>query len=72
MASTSTRDMFIDAVANWINETPTNFALTDWYETITGDYPTQGKFIARPPVGGVFAILALESAPKSGYVAPSS
>lgn len=36
VASTSTRDMFIQLLANWINVTPTNRALTDLYDTTTG------------------------------------
>ncbi|KAK4555056.1 hypothetical protein LTR86_007822 [Recurvomyces mirabilis] len=71
IASTSTMTQFIDTVAKWLNETPTNFAFTDWYETITGDYPSAGMFIARPAVGGMYSLLALEGAPTSGYVTPS-
>lgn len=33
----STRDMFLSKLANWINVTPTNRALTDLYDTITGE-----------------------------------
>lgn len=59
MASDSTRDMFYSDLANWINVTPTNHALTDLYDTITGDYPGI-YFINRPVMGGVFAQLVLE------------
>jgi len=65
IASEDTKRDFISAVSKWLGETPTNFAFSDWYETISGNYPN-GKFIARPVVGGMFAPLALESAPKSG------
>ncbi|KAL4805552.1 hypothetical protein BDV18DRAFT_21455 [Aspergillus unguis] len=58
VASTSTRDMFIQLLAEWINETPTNRPLTDLYDTVTGDYP-QVHFVARPTVGGAFALLVL-------------
>ncbi|RAH45891.1 glutaminase GtaA [Aspergillus brunneoviolaceus CBS 621.78] len=58
VASTSTRDMFIQLLANWINVTPTNRALTDLYDTTTGNYPSI-TFIARPVVGGAFALLLL-------------
>ncbi|KAL3453954.1 hypothetical protein BJX65DRAFT_301757 [Aspergillus insuetus] len=58
VASTSTRDMFIKPLAEWINQTPTNRALTDLYDTVTGDYP-QITFIARPVMGGAFALLLL-------------
>lgn len=33
----STRDMFLQKLANWIDVTPTNRALTDLYDTITGE-----------------------------------
>jgi hypothetical protein len=59
VASTSTRDMFIKLLANWINQTPTNRALTDLYDTVSGDYPGI-TFIARPVMGGAFALLLLE------------
>ncbi|RAO67229.1 uncharacterized protein BHQ10_003241 [Talaromyces amestolkiae] len=59
LASESTRDMFYSDLANWINVTPTNRALTDLYDTVTGDYPGI-YFINRPVVGGVFAQLVLE------------
>ncbi|KAJ0424033.1 hypothetical protein BJY00DRAFT_299255 [Aspergillus carlsbadensis] len=60
VASTSTRDMFIKLLAEWINQTPTNRALTDLYDTVTGEtsYP-QITFIARPVMGGAFALLLL-------------
>lgn len=58
IASTDTRDMFFKDLAVWINETPTNHALTDLYDTNTGDYPGI-TFIARPVMGGSFALLLL-------------
>lgn len=57
VASKSTRAMIINRVAAWINQTPTNRAFTDWYDTKTGDFA--GGFQNRPVVGGVFALLAL-------------
>ena len=36
VSSVDTRAMFIKDLATWINETPTNRALTDLYDTITG------------------------------------
>lgn len=51
--------MFYSDLANWINVTPTNHALTDLYDTVTGDYPGI-DFINRPVMGGVFAQLVLE------------
>ncbi|KAL4873612.1 hypothetical protein BDV12DRAFT_81320 [Aspergillus spectabilis] len=59
VASPSTRDMFIQLLAEWINQTPTNRALTDLYDTENGDYP-QITFIARPVMGGAFALLLLD------------
>jgi hypothetical protein len=38
VASTSTRSTFLKDLATWVNETPTNRALTDLYDTITGKY----------------------------------
>lgn len=62
VSSESTRDEFYSAIVQWINETPTNYADTDLYDTISGDYPGI-TFINRPVIGGVFAELALNSAP---------
>ncbi|CZT46899.1 probable glutaminase GtaA [Rhynchosporium secalis] len=59
IASESTKNMLIADLAKWINETPTNRAMTDWYDTKTGDFG--GGFTARPVVGGHFALLALKS-----------
>ncbi|KAL3471278.1 hypothetical protein BJX99DRAFT_29762 [Aspergillus californicus] len=59
VASASTRDLFIRLLAEWINETPTNHALTDLYDTASGGYP-QITFIARPVMGGAFALLLLD------------
>ncbi|PSK33961.1 transketolase [Elsinoe australis] len=59
IASTETRDLFLSKIVTWINQTPTGYPLTDLYETISGDYPAGINFIARPVVGGNFAILAL-------------
>lgn len=37
VATTETRDMFIEDLATWIDETPTSRPLTDLYETKTGE-----------------------------------
>lgn len=58
VASDETRDMFIKDLATWINNTPTNRPMTDLYETSSGDYPGI-TFIARPVMGGAFALLIL-------------
>ncbi|KAI9733619.1 MAG: hypothetical protein M1834_003221 [Cirrosporium novae-zelandiae] len=63
VCSQSTRRLIIDALAYWLNETTTNLAFTDLYDTITGVYPVSDgstiEFIARPVQGGQFALLAL-------------
>ncbi|KAH7319365.1 glutaminase GtaA [Rhexocercosporidium sp. MPI-PUGE-AT-0058] len=58
ITSDTTKKMFISDLAKWINETPTNKAMTDWYDVQTGDFG--GGFTARPVVGGHFALLALK------------
>ena len=37
VASSSTKAQFISTIAKWLGETPTNFAFTDLYDTITGE-----------------------------------
>lgn len=64
IASDSTRDLFISAVANWIGQTTTARPETDWYDAVAGGWPVDGgQFTARPVVGGHFALLALKDAP---------
>ncbi|KAJ5220115.1 hypothetical protein N7468_009319 [Penicillium chermesinum] len=60
IASTETRDLIFQNIATWINETPTNLALTDLYDTVSGNYPNP-TFIARPVIGGAYAPLLLNS-----------
>ena len=60
IASVSTRALMISKLAYWVNNTPANVPLSDWYDTITGDYIA---FHARPVVGALFGVLALNSAP---------
>lgn len=57
IAAPSTKEMFFDEIANWINVTPTNRAFTDLYDADSGDYPAGIDFVARPVVGGTFAAL---------------
>ncbi|KAF2770000.1 GTA glutaminase A [Teratosphaeria nubilosa] len=71
IASNSTKQQFTTVIARWLDQTPTNYAFTDLYDTITADYPSGITFIDRPVVGGTFAPLALNSAPSSGFVTPS-
>ncbi|KAK3937404.1 hypothetical protein QBC46DRAFT_416269 [Diplogelasinospora grovesii] len=60
VSSPSTRDMFIGKLAGWINNTSTNRAMTDLFDAATGGYPANGPtFVARPVMGGTFALLAL-------------
>lgn len=66
VASASTRGLFVDAIARFVGETPTNLPLGDLYDVQTGGYPVNLTFAARPVVGGFFSILALESAPAAG------
>ncbi|KAJ5738640.1 hypothetical protein N7493_001795 [Penicillium malachiteum] len=56
ISSTSTRSSFFQHISTWVNATTTNKALTDLYDTLTGDYPST-TFFARPVVGGSFAPL---------------
>ena len=61
VASSNTTNLFIDDIATWINDTPTNRALTDLYNATGGDYPGNVNltFVARPVVGAFFSLLAL-------------
>ena len=58
IAAPETKQMFISDLAKFIRETPTNRALTDFYDVRTADFGS-GQFVARPVVGGHFAALAL-------------
>ena len=61
--SPETRRLFVNGLGYWINNTDTDRAFTDLYDTINmGDYPVSPSpiyFIARPVVGGHFSLLAL-------------
>ena len=72
IASASTKALFVDDLAAWIAQTPTEMPFTDLYDAVTGDFATGVVFAARPVVGGEFAILALNGAPTSGYVVPAA
>jgi hypothetical protein len=62
VASKSVRSEILDRVALWLNETVTNRAFTDLYNTEgDGGFPNP-YFFARPVVGGHFAFLTLERA----------
>ena len=74
VASPDTKAEFIDAIANWVSQTPTNLPLTDLYYVESGDYPVIMNntvlFANRPVVGGYFAPLALQSAPQAPVSIP--
>ncbi|KAF2734124.1 glutaminase GtaA [Polyplosphaeria fusca] len=59
IASEDTRNLFISDLAKWVNETPTSRPFTDIYDVETGDFGGGIGFMARPVIGGVFALLAL-------------
>ncbi|EGS20117.1 glutaminase-like protein [Thermochaetoides thermophila DSM 1495] len=64
VAKPETRAMFISKLARWISDTTTDRAMTDLFDSVTGAYPANGPvFVARPVVGAVFSILALQEAP---------
>jgi hypothetical protein len=69
VASPAARSMFISKLAKWIGDTNTGRAMSDLYEAGTGNFPANGPdFVARPVVGGLFALLALSSPPTvQGY-----
>jgi hypothetical protein len=56
----STRRLFVNSIAYWLNETTTSGPFGDLYEcTGRGGYPPEAAFKARPVVGGHYAFLAL-------------
>ncbi|CCC13068.1 hypothetical protein SMACR_06286 [Sordaria macrospora] len=60
VAGPDTKELLINKLANWIGNTTTNRAMTDLYDAETGGYPQNGPtFVARPVMGGTFALLAL-------------
>ncbi|KAI4694404.1 hypothetical protein J4E81_006621 [Alternaria sp. BMP 2799] len=61
VASKDTRDMFIGDLAKWVNETPNSHPFTDLYQTNDGTQPPGIDFKARPVMGGLFALLLLDS-----------
>lgn len=62
IASRKTRELIIQDVGKWLNETSTDRPFTDLYDTEgSGGFPGI-NFMARPVVGGHFAVLALERA----------
>ncbi|KAK5203682.1 hypothetical protein LTR47_008441 [Exophiala xenobiotica] len=73
----STRRLFVNALAYWLNQTSTAFPFTDLYLTTDeGGYPnsdtsmTPIEFIARPVQGGLFSLLAMYAAGGSAVSFP--
>ncbi|KAI4200341.1 MAG: hypothetical protein LQ350_003989 [Teloschistes chrysophthalmus] len=68
--SPETRRLFVNGLGYWLNETSTDRAFSDLFETIdTGSYPASPGpiyFIARPVAGGHFSLLALDKSRKLG------
>ncbi|KAL2022016.1 hypothetical protein VTK56DRAFT_6256 [Thermocarpiscus australiensis] len=60
VASRETRDLLVSKLARWVGATTTDRAMTDLFDAVTGGFPAGGPtFVARPVVGGMFALLAL-------------
>lgn len=74
--SPSTRRLFVNALAYWLNNTSTNLPFSDLYETIDdGSFPVSPLpvyFTARPVVGGHFSLLALLKAGGNSNVGTGS
>lgn len=60
IAEESTRELLINLLVKWINETPQTTPYGDLFDGATGGY-TGADFTARPVLGGTFALLALPS-----------
>ena len=60
VSSPETRDEIVQSMGRWVNETSTDRAMTDLYDTEgSGGFPGI-TFKARPVVGGLFSVLALK------------
>ncbi|KAK7520723.1 hypothetical protein IWZ03DRAFT_145197 [Phyllosticta citriasiana] len=59
--SPETRRLFVNALAYWLNNTSTDKAFTDLHDTVATGGTREGSptVIARPVVGGHFALLAM-------------
>jgi len=58
------RQDFVDGIYNFADTSRSRVPFSDWYDTVSGQYQS---FIARPAIGGVFAILdrtALKPCPR--------
>ncbi|KAI4656365.1 uncharacterized protein J4E79_007918 [Alternaria viburni] len=63
-----TRALFVNSLAKWINETSTDKALSDHFMTTGDGGYTDYPFVARPVVGGHFALLAMGLFGRHGVV----
>lgn len=73
VASPSVQKEFITRLANWVNETSSNGAMTDLYDVETGGFGKGVTFSARPVVGGHFALLALKDVDTDGkWISPTA
>ncbi|KAL8358009.1 hypothetical protein RB601_009440 [Gaeumannomyces tritici] len=67
VADNETKTMFVSKLRKWIDATTSDRAMTDLYDASTGGYPGGGPtFVARPVMGGLFALLALPKTTESG------
>ncbi|ROW08173.1 hypothetical protein VPNG_06905 [Cytospora leucostoma] len=60
IADETTRDLFINLEAHWVNTTTQTTPFGDLFDGDTSGY-TSAEFIARPVQGGLFSLLALPS-----------
>ncbi|EFX04071.1 glutaminase [Grosmannia clavigera kw1407] len=62
IAKADTQSLIMERLIHFVEATQSNRPLTDLYDATTGNYPVDGpSFMARPVMGGVFALLALPS-----------
>ncbi|TVY25220.1 Glutaminase A [Lachnellula hyalina] len=68
IAGDETKELLIKALAAFIGATTTSRPETDLYSAATAGWPGEGagSFMARPVVGGHFALLALEAQVEAG------
>lgn len=62
----STRRLFVDSIAYWLNTTVSDIPFTDIFQTVhegeSPGAPNPVEFYARPVQGGLYSLLALEAA----------
>lgn len=60
VAEPDTQSLILERLTRFVEATQSNRPFTDLYDATTGNYPANGPlFIARPVMGGTFALLAL-------------